>query len=148
MIRVILSLKQAQHINMQKVREKIKILSVNQMSVYHTILEAYNITKKNLLNSFIWNVCMEENILREVQQKIIWKYQKSVKVSFILDQKHSLCYQRISKKLRQQMFSKPCLKNGFGKTSTDTVRSRFKKAWFKKESRFKKDCSYNRFFST
>ena len=40
MIRVILSLKQAQHINMQKVREKIKILSVNQMSVYHTILEA------------------------------------------------------------------------------------------------------------
>ena len=29
-----------------------------------------------------------------------------------------------------------------------TVHSRFKKARFKKESRFKKDCSYNRFFST
>ena len=30
----------------------------------------------------------------------------------------------------------------------NTVESRFKKAWFKKESRFKKDCWYNRFFST
>ena len=29
-----------------------------------------------------------------------------------------------------------------------TVESRFKKARFKKESRFKKDCCYNRFFST
>ena len=29
-----------------------------------------------------------------------------------------------------------------------TVHSRFKKARFKKESRFKKDCWYNRFFST
>ena len=30
----------------------------------------------------------------------------------------------------------------------DTVESRFKKAWFKKESRFKNDFCYNRFFST
>ena len=46
MIRVILGLKRAQHIIMRKVREKIKMLSVNQMSLYHTIiLEAYNITK-------------------------------------------------------------------------------------------------------
>ena len=29
-----------------------------------------------------------------------------------------------------------------------TVESRFKKARFKKESRFMKDCCYNRFFST
>ena len=28
------------------------------------------------------------------------------------------------------------------------MESRFKKAWFKKEPRFKKDCWYNRFFST
>ena len=30
----------------------------------------------------------------------------------------------------------------------NTVESRFKKAWFKKESGFKKDCWCNRFFST
>ena len=29
-----------------------------------------------------------------------------------------------------------------------SVESRFKKARFKKESRFKKDCCYNQFFST
>ena len=32
--------------------------------------------------------------------------------------------------------------------AVSTVESRFKKARFKKESRFKKDCCYNRFFST
>ena len=32
--------------------------------------------------------------------------------------------------------------------SESTVESRFKKAWFKKESRFKKDCCYNGFVST
>ena len=31
---------------------------------------------------------------------------------------------------------------------TCTVLSQFKKAWFKKESWFKNNCSYNRFFST
>ena len=33
-------------------------------------------------------------------------------------------------------------------TLSNTVESRFKKARLKKESRFKKDCNYNRFFST
>ena len=36
----------------------------------------------------------------------------------------------------------------WGVISGGTVESRFKKARFKKESRFKKDCWYNRFFST
>ena len=37
----------------------------------------------------------------------------------------------------------------FGKLADhNTVCSRFKKARFKKESRFKKDCCYNRFFCT
>ena len=31
---------------MRKERDKIKMLSVNQMSVYHTVMEAYNITNK------------------------------------------------------------------------------------------------------
>ena len=46
MIRVILGLNQAHHVNMRKEREKIKMLSVNQMLVYHTVMEAYNITNK------------------------------------------------------------------------------------------------------
>ena len=41
MIRVIRGLKQADHINMRKVRKQINMLSVNQMSVYHTAMEAY-----------------------------------------------------------------------------------------------------------
>ena len=41
MVRVILGLNQVDHVNMRKERDKIKILSVNQMSVYHTVMEAY-----------------------------------------------------------------------------------------------------------
>ena len=46
MIRVILGLKRADHINMKEQREKIKMFSVNQMSVYHTVMETYNIANK------------------------------------------------------------------------------------------------------
>ena len=47
MIRVILGFKRGQHVNMVHVREKLNMMSVNQMSVYHTILEAYNIMKNS-----------------------------------------------------------------------------------------------------
>ena len=45
MIRVILGAKKETHINMQHVREKLRMMSVNQMSVYHTLLESYNIMR-------------------------------------------------------------------------------------------------------
>ena len=40
-------LNRANHVNMKEQRDKIKMLSVNQMAVYHTVMEAYNITNKN-----------------------------------------------------------------------------------------------------
>ena len=40
MVRVILGLKQADHVNMSEVRDKIGMFSVNQMAVYHTVMEA------------------------------------------------------------------------------------------------------------
>merc|ERR1712051_968782 len=43
MIRVIYGLKIQNRVNMKNVREKIKMMSVNQMAVYHTLLEAYNV---------------------------------------------------------------------------------------------------------
>ena len=42
MIRVILGLNKKDHINMQYIREKIGMMSINQMAVYHTLLEAFN----------------------------------------------------------------------------------------------------------
>ena len=47
MIRVIYGLKRKNHVNMKNVREKIKMMSVNQIAVYHT-LEAYNIMRYSL----------------------------------------------------------------------------------------------------
>ena len=43
MKRVIHGLRMVQCVNMQRLREKIKMMSVNQMAVYHTIMEVYNI---------------------------------------------------------------------------------------------------------
>ena len=40
-------LNRANHVNMKEQRDKMKMLSVNQMAVYHTVMEAYNITTKN-----------------------------------------------------------------------------------------------------
>ena len=45
MLRVILGLKKENHINMVLVREKIQMFSINQICVYHTLLEAYNIVR-------------------------------------------------------------------------------------------------------
>ena len=47
MLRLILGLKQKDHINMQQVREKIKMFSVNQMAIYRSLLETFNIKRKS-----------------------------------------------------------------------------------------------------
>ena len=47
MLRVILGIDKKKHTNMQQIREKIHMMSVNQMNVYHTILEAYNVVKNS-----------------------------------------------------------------------------------------------------
>ena len=47
MIRMILGLNMKNHINMQHIRKKIQMMSVNQMCVYHTILEAFNVIRNS-----------------------------------------------------------------------------------------------------
>ena len=47
MLRVILGVKIQDQINMKKVREKIQMMSVNQMNIYHIILESYNIMRNS-----------------------------------------------------------------------------------------------------
>ena len=46
MIRAVYGIRRDQHVNMRKFRDEIRMMSVNQMSVYHTIVETYNITVK------------------------------------------------------------------------------------------------------
>ena len=47
MIRVILGLQLGHHVNMEKTRTKIRMMSVNQMSIYHTLLEAFNVVRNS-----------------------------------------------------------------------------------------------------
>ena len=46
-IRAICGDRRSQHVNMKKVRAKYKLMSVNQISVYHTILEVYKVINKS-----------------------------------------------------------------------------------------------------
>ena len=45
MLRVIFGFQLKNHVNMKNLREEIKMMSVNQISVYHTLLEAYNVNE-------------------------------------------------------------------------------------------------------
>ena len=47
MLRVIHGFTRSQHINMEKLRNRIKMFSVNQIVVYHTILETFNVIRKS-----------------------------------------------------------------------------------------------------
>ena len=47
MLRVVMGLKLEHHTNMEKLREEIKMMSVNQLCIYHTIIEAYNVVIKS-----------------------------------------------------------------------------------------------------
>ena len=47
MLRLILGCNIKQHINMENIRKKVKMMSINQMCVYHTILEAYNVIRNS-----------------------------------------------------------------------------------------------------
>ena len=47
MIRVIMGLKLEDHTNMEKLRTRINMFSVNQLAVYHTLIEAFNVIRKS-----------------------------------------------------------------------------------------------------
>ena len=71
MIRVIYGLKIQNRVNMKNVREKIKMMSVNQMAVYHTLLEAYNVMS-HLSSEQIkmkWTIIEKKYALRSITNK-------------------------------------------------------------------------------
>lgn len=51
MIRSVFGFGKKQHVNMEQVRNMFKIISINQMSVYHTLIEAHNL---------LWNSSSEK----------------------------------------------------------------------------------------
>ena len=61
-LRTILGLKQSQCINMQRIREQIKMMSINQIAIYHTILEAYNIMRRKSSSEQLKKKWTQENI--------------------------------------------------------------------------------------
>ena len=71
MLRVIFGHKKQNHVNMINVREKIKMMSVNQIAVYHTLLEAYNVMS-HLSSEQIkmkWTIIEKKYALRSITNK-------------------------------------------------------------------------------
>ena len=81
-IRVIYGLKIQNCVNMKNVREKIKMMSVNQMAVYHTLLEAYNVMS-HLSSEQIkmkWTIIEKKYALRSSTNKDLKVPEKPKKV--------------------------------------------------------------------
>ena len=71
MIRIILGLKKQSHVNLSVVREKIKMFSVNQMALYHTLIEGHNILRNSASEQIAlkWSHLHEKNYsLRNITQ--------------------------------------------------------------------------------
>jgi len=71
MLRVIFGFKLQNRVNMKNLREEIKMMSVNQISVYHTLLEAYNVMR-HLSSEQIqmkWKLVERKYALRSITKK-------------------------------------------------------------------------------
>ena len=85
---------------MKEQRDKMKMLSVNQMAVYHTVMEAYNITTKNASDQLQKKLKMQEGKHSERCAAnndlfVPEKPRKNVQVSPTLDQNYTAWYQKI-----------------------------------------------------
>ena len=68
MLRAIHGLKLVHYVNMQRLREKIKMISVNQMAVFHRIMEVFIIIHKSSLEQIqITYIHQERHSLRKMQ---------------------------------------------------------------------------------
>ena len=107
---------------MKNVREKIKMMSVNQIGVYHILLEAYNIMRHSSLSKNTRNgqTLVKRNILWEILQTMISKFLRSLSwnvwVLHTVEQSCLTCYHFKWGKPKTQMPSKLCQKIGYGKT--------------------------------
>ena len=71
MLRVIFGFKLQNRVNMKNLRVEIKMMSVNQISVYHTLLEAYNVMR-HLSSKQInikWKLIERKYALRSTTEK-------------------------------------------------------------------------------
>ena len=60
-IRVICNLKRADHVVMKTVREKLRMMSVNQLNIYHVALEMFNIMVKSSAERLKKKFTLQEN---------------------------------------------------------------------------------------
>ena len=120
---MILGLNQAHHVNMRKEREKIKMLSVNQMLVYHTVMEAYNITNKKASDQLQKKFMHEgKHSERSAANNEMYVPEKTLKrctgFSYIGPKLYNMIPKDI-KEAKTTMTSKPTERDGYGRTSTN-----------------------------
>ena len=74
MLRTVFGFRKTQHVNMENVRSEFKIMSVNQMCVYHTLVEANNVVKNSSSEKIKmkWDTKLETKYsLRSTDEKLL-----------------------------------------------------------------------------
>ena len=74
MIRIICGLRLEDHTNLKRIREKIKMMSVNQIAIYHILLEGYQILKNSASEPILqkWrDISENDRVLRSNTNKVL-----------------------------------------------------------------------------
>ena len=69
MIRVIGNHRRQDHIEMKKEREKLKMMSVNQLAVYHVGMEMFNVIRKSSAETIKEKLVLEDNPRYELRNR-------------------------------------------------------------------------------
>ena len=106
---------------MKNVREKIKMMSANQIAVYHTLLETFNVISHLSTEQIYmkWTVIEKKYALKSTTNKDLKVQEKPKLICMVLhtiEQNYSACYYLKLGKPKTQMPSKLCQKIGYGKT--------------------------------
>ena len=122
MLRVIFGLRLKNHINMKNVREEIKMMSVNQISVYHTLLEAYNVMR-HLSSEQIhmkWKIIEKKYALRSITKKDLNVPEKPKLKCLGFTYNGAKLFNMLPCRMREPrtlIYLKHCQKSGYGKIS-------------------------------
>ena len=111
MVRELFGHRRKDRINMQTLREKHNMMSVNQLACYHILIETFNILYNDSSPQILEKIGHRENKRYEMRSNvredlhIIEKPKKAVQDLHMCQENYGICFQRTTEKSKEQVFS-------------------------------------------
>ena len=120
MLRILNGKTRSDHTNMQTLREELKVMSVNQLSIYHVAIEMFNIVNNASSEPLQRKMKLEPRgyqlrSLEDGKVKVPKKERKAVRDSAIMAPNCGIIYQGTSERPQLEIYSKKRSKTTFGR---------------------------------